>query len=133
VIAVAVALLALGATSASPAKPAPLRAAPGFSLAALDHAGQSISLASYAGRPLVINFFASWCGPCQKETPLIAQFYRTAHGRVTVLGVDVNDSATSALKFHPHRGGAVSTGVRPAPDDHDADLRRGRACLRRSS
>src|ERR1700704_6245102 len=53
VIAVAVALLALGATSASPAKPAPLRAAPGFSLAALDHAGQSISLASYAGRPLV--------------------------------------------------------------------------------
>jgi cytochrome c biogenesis protein CcmG/thiol:disulfide interchange protein DsbE len=107
VIAIVAALLALGATSAgpaSPAKPAALLPAPGFSLAALDHPGQHISLANYAGQPLVINFFASWCGPCQKETPLLAGFYRAAHGRVTVLGVDVNDSAANALKF-THKAG----------------------------
>ncbi|HTT54608.1 MAG TPA: TlpA disulfide reductase family protein [Streptosporangiaceae bacterium] len=99
-LAVAVALLALGATSAGSAKPAVTHPrAPGFSLAVLGHPGQHISLAQYAGRPLIINFFASWCSPCQRETPLMARFYRSRHGRVTILGVDVNDSTAAALGF----------------------------------
>jgi cytochrome c biogenesis protein CcmG/thiol:disulfide interchange protein DsbE len=116
VIAVVAALLALGATSASPAKPAAAPPpAPGLSLASLGHPGQHISLANYAGKPLVINFFASWCGPCQKETPLIARFYAAAHGRVTVLGVDVNDSATNALTFTHHAGVQYPLVADPAP------------------
>ncbi|HUY50793.1 MAG TPA: TlpA disulfide reductase family protein [Streptosporangiaceae bacterium] len=115
VIAVVAALLALGATSNSPAKPAAQPRAPGFTLAALDHPGQRISLAGYAGHPLVVNFFASWCGPCQQETPLIARFYRAAHGSVTVLGVDVNDSATNALKFTHKAGVQYPVVSDPAP------------------
>jgi cytochrome c biogenesis protein CcmG, thiol:disulfide interchange protein DsbE len=107
IAAIVVALLALGTVTNGPAKPgaAPPRA-PGFSLAVLGHPGQHITLSQYAGRPLVINFFASWCAPCQRETPLIARFYRSAHGRVTVLGVDVNDTAHSGLKF-AHRAGVA--------------------------
>jgi cytochrome c biogenesis protein CcmG, thiol:disulfide interchange protein DsbE len=100
VLAVGAALLALGATSAGNPKPAVSHPrAPGFSLAVLGHPGQHISLAQYAGRPLIINFFASWCPPCQRETPLMASFYRTEHGRVTILGVDVNDSSSAGLAF----------------------------------
>src|SRR5580692_6821252 len=100
VLAVVAALLALGATSAGSPKPTVNHPrAPGFSLVVLGHPGQRVSLAQYAGRPLIINFFASWCTPCQRETPLIARFYRTEHGRVTVLGVDVNDSNSAALAF----------------------------------
>ncbi|SRR6266568_3617082 len=72
---------------------------PGFTLPALGHPGQQVSLASFAGRPIVINFFASWCIPCKKETPLLASFFRRAHGRVVMIGVDVNDPADAALRF----------------------------------
>ena len=101
--AVVVALLALSVTSGGGAPKAsagqPPRPAPAFSLAVLGHPGQHLSLASYSGRPLILNFFASWCAPCQRETPLIAQYYQAAHGRVTILGIDSADSATKAEAF----------------------------------
>jgi cytochrome c biogenesis protein CcmG/thiol:disulfide interchange protein DsbE len=117
VLAVAAALLALGATSAgTPKKPTVNHPrAPGFSLAVLGHPGQHVSLAQYAGRPVIINFFASWCAPCQRETPLMARFYRTEHGRVTVLGVDVNDSRPAALAFVHKTGVGYQVLADPAP------------------
>ncbi len=116
VLAVAAALLALGATSAGSAKPPVSHPrAPGFSLAVLGHPGQHISLAQYAGRPLIINFFASWCAPCQRETPLIARFYQASRGRVTILGVDVNDSTTAALGFMRKSGVRYPVLSDPAP------------------
>jgi cytochrome c biogenesis protein CcmG/thiol:disulfide interchange protein DsbE len=70
-----------------------------FSLPALGQAGQRISLSSYAGQPVVLNFFASWCVPCRAETPLLARFYKSAQGKVAIVGLDENDSEASALKF----------------------------------
>jgi cytochrome c biogenesis protein CcmG, thiol:disulfide interchange protein DsbE len=73
--------------------------APAFSLAALGRTGQRVSLSEYAGKPLIVNFWASWCPPCRQETPLLARFYRARGGRVTIVGLDENDSTGSALKF----------------------------------
>lgn len=70
-----------------------------FSLSALGAQRTTISLARYAGRPVIINFFASWCKPCKQETPLIAAFYRSHHGRVLVIGIDANDQESAALAF----------------------------------
>jgi cytochrome c biogenesis protein CcmG/thiol:disulfide interchange protein DsbE len=77
-----------------------------FTLPALGHAGTTVSLSAFAGRPVIVNFFASWCGPCQKETPLLARYYAGQHGRVVVIGVDANDQTAAALRF------AAKAGVR---------------------
>jgi len=79
--------------------PPPRAAARAFSLAELGHPGSTITLASYAGRPLIINFFASWCAPCQRETPMLARYYESQHGRVIVLGIDSNDETAAAVRF----------------------------------
>ena len=76
------------------APPAPAK---NFSLAALGHPAHRITLSSLAGRPVIVNFFASWCAPCQKETPMLARFAR--HASVAVIGIDVNDPTSSALAF----------------------------------
>ncbi len=89
-------------------------AASSFSLAALGHPGQRVSLAGYAGRPVLINFFASWCVPCRRETPLLARFYREQHGRVLVIGIDSNDEAPAAVRFTRSAAVGYPVGVDPA-------------------
>ena len=79
-------------------------AAPAFTLAPLGGSGQRISLSQYRGKPLIVNFWASWCSPCQQETPLLAQWYKQQHGRVDLVGLDENDSAADALKFAHAKG-----------------------------
>ena len=75
----------------------PQRATP-FTLPQLSGHG-NVSLRAYSGRPLVLNFFASWCGPCRKETPLLAGFYRSHRGQVLIIGIDANDHLGAASAF----------------------------------
>jgi cytochrome c biogenesis protein CcmG, thiol:disulfide interchange protein DsbE len=103
-----------GASSAAPAKAAADPAAPQFSFPVLGHSGQQVSLRDYAGRPLIVNFFASWCEPCQHETPLLASFYRAEHGRVAIVGLDENDVAAHALSFTHTEGVSYLVGWDPA-------------------
>src|SRR5215212_7828694 len=49
--------------------------APGFSLARLDRDG-TLDLASLRGRPVVLNFWASWCGPCKREAATLEQLWQ---------------------------------------------------------
>ena len=108
---VAIALVASG--SGAPAGAAADPAAPTFSLPVLGQSGQKISLSDYAGRPLIVNFFASWCEPCQKETPLLAAFYRAEHGKVALVGLDENDVLDHALSFTRANGVRYPVGWDP--------------------
>jgi thiol-disulfide isomerase/thioredoxin len=55
--------------------------------------GPDVDLAALRG-PMVINLFASWCGPCRKEMPVLQQFHERYGDRVRVVGVDYTDSQT---------------------------------------
>jgi len=99
VIAVLVVVTVTVTASGTPARHGPLPRAKAFSLGRLGHPGQQVSLGAYAGQPVIVNFFASWCGPCKKETPLLAGFYAQHHGKIHIIGVDSNDTTAKALKF----------------------------------
>ncbi len=70
-----------------------------FSLPSLFNSGHDISLSSFRGEPLVINFWASWCVPCRAEMPLLEEAYRAEKGRVRFLGVDSNDTSVAGRPF----------------------------------
>ncbi len=101
----------LGGTAGNPPPPA---AASGFLLPALGHPAGRVSLAAYAGRPVLINFFASWCGPCKRETPLLAKFYREHHGRLLIIGIDSEDESAAALRFTRAAGLRYPVGFDPS-------------------
>ena len=63
--------------------------------------GPAVRLSGLRG-PAVVNVWATWCRPCQKETPLLARVAASLRGKVAFLGVDNEDSAASALDFAAH-------------------------------
>ena len=101
-----------GSASGQPTRPAPV-AAPAFSIPVLGGSGRQISLSQYRGKPLIVNFFASWCGPCQTETPLLARFYRAEKGAVPLVGLDENDVAANAMSFASKQGVSYPVGFDP--------------------
>jgi cytochrome c biogenesis protein CcmG, thiol:disulfide interchange protein DsbE len=113
VVASLIAIGVVASGSAAPAGAAPDLAAPSFSVPALGQSAQKISLADYAGRPLIVNFFASWCEPCQQETPLLARFYRTEHAKMAIVGLDENDVLGSAESFTRKKGVSYPVGFDP--------------------
>jgi cytochrome c biogenesis protein CcmG/thiol:disulfide interchange protein DsbE len=89
--------------------------APDFTLGRLDGAG-ALRLASLRGKPVVLNFWASWCYPCNQEAPTLEAAAREWAGKATVVGVDVRDANGEARKFlHKHR---ISYPV--VHDNHDS-------------
>jgi cytochrome c biogenesis protein CcmG/thiol:disulfide interchange protein DsbE len=110
----AAAIVAVSLVGSRAGSPPPSPAAPGFTLTALGNPRQHITLSQYKGKPLIVNFWASWCEPCQRETPLIAAWYKQQHGHVIVVGLDVNDNAASALDFARAKGVSYPIGVDPA-------------------
>jgi cytochrome c biogenesis protein CcmG, thiol:disulfide interchange protein DsbE len=80
-------------------------AAPNFTLRRLDGNG-SLTLASLRGKAVIVNFWASWCGPCKSETPRLVSFAKQWAGRpVVVVGVDVEDAPESLGRAFAHHYG----------------------------
>jgi len=114
------AVIAIDATSHRTGGPAVPKPAPAFTLPSLRDPAQQVSLSAYRGHPVIVNFFASWCVPCKKETPLLAGFYRTSHGKVVIIGVDADDSAPNARSFVTASGVAYPVGFETTPAVADA-------------
>lgn len=73
--------------------------APAFTLRRLDAPGK-VSLASYRGKPVVLNFWASWCEPCKSEAAVLERDWTSYRNRgVVFLGVDYHDLAPDARRF----------------------------------
>ncbi|MGH8906387.1 MAG: TlpA family protein disulfide reductase [Egibacteraceae bacterium] len=83
-------------------EPARREQAPAVSGETLD--GQPLALAAFAGRPVVLSFWASWCGPCATEAPQIQAVSGAYAGRVCVVGVDVQDRVANAKTFERDLG-----------------------------
>jgi peroxiredoxin len=66
--------------------------APDFTLTALD--GQSLHLAALKGKPVVLDFWATWCPPCRKLLPSIQKLHDEMGDKVAVIGVNDEDRAT---------------------------------------
>jgi thiol-disulfide isomerase/thioredoxin len=59
----------------------------------------SATLASYRGKPVVMNFFSSTCAPCRTEMPALENVHRTLGDQVTFLGMDVQDTVEGGKAF----------------------------------
>ncbi|MGI8658947.1 MAG: TlpA family protein disulfide reductase [Candidatus Limnocylindria bacterium] len=95
------------------------RPAPDFTVADLD--GNPIRLADLRGRPVIVNFWASWCGPCVEEFPLLnAAAAEHREEGLVVVGIVYRDRSEAARDFMARNGGtwpsAMDPGERVATD-----------------
>ena len=75
--------------------PSPLPAAPDFTME--DKNGAAVALSSFHGKPVVLNFWASWCGPCKSEMPAFEDAFRTYGDRVHFVMVNLTDGSQETL------------------------------------
>jgi cytochrome c biogenesis protein CcmG/thiol:disulfide interchange protein DsbE len=77
----------------------PFKTAPDFSLGLFDGSTFVLSDALKSGKPVVVNFWASWCGPCADEAPLLQDSAGRNADRFTFVGVNVEDLDSDAQAF----------------------------------
>jgi cytochrome c-type biogenesis protein len=63
-----------------------------------DFSGTPVTLEKYAGKPILLNFFASWCAPCRKEIPELIEIYnKKAQGRFFIIGVNCDEDVSDGI------------------------------------
>jgi cytochrome c biogenesis protein CcmG/thiol:disulfide interchange protein DsbE len=70
-----------------------------FDLENLDPAQPRVNLTDFRGRPLVVNFWASWCVPCRQEMPALEKVHQRVNDRIGFVGIDHQDTRPEALAF----------------------------------
>ncbi len=93
---------AQGSTLAAEAQPAIGRPAPDFTLTTLD--GGEFRLSDQRGKPVVLNFWATWCGPCQRELPAIQRAAEHYDGLVTFAAIDQAEPVDVVRSFVEEAG-----------------------------
>lgn len=93
------------------------QAAPDLTLRTAD--GRGVRLSDFRGRPVVLNFWASWCAPCRQEEGPLKQAAARWQGRVQFLGVDFKDDQAAATAYerqagYPYPVGPAERGI-PSP------------------
>jgi thiol-disulfide isomerase/thioredoxin len=98
-IAVVIVLIVLGLSSSSGRNGRPAPALPSEGLS-----GRKVTLAALRGHPVIVSFWASWCGPCEQEAPGLERFSRSLDGRAALVGVNWEDlsvgNARSFIRRH---------------------------------
>lgn len=89
------------------------QSAPLWSLPGLRDSTSTISIAQFQGKPLILNFWASWCAPCRKEMPALQEVAHRFQGKVTFVGVDTIDKRGTALAFLAKTGVTYASGYDP--------------------
>jgi thiol-disulfide isomerase/thioredoxin len=94
--------LALGLLAAcSSSRKGEVVAAPNFELK--DLSGNTVTLQSFKGHPILLDFWATWCGPCRMSIPMVEDFY-TRHQKdgLVVLGMNIDDDPSGVYPFVKH-------------------------------
>lgn len=60
--------------------------------------GQSVHLSDYKGKPLLVNFWATWCGPCRLEIPMLNELHRKYGKDLVILGISTDDEGAEAVR-----------------------------------
>lgn len=108
----------------------PFKTAPDFSLGLFGGSTFTLSSELQTGKPVVLNFWASWCGPCADEAPLLQNAASRYGDQITFVGVDVQDLDSDAQAFlrkytitYPNGSGnagpiSVQYGMRGVPETY---------------
>ncbi|MBI4061855.1 MAG: TlpA family protein disulfide reductase [Elusimicrobia bacterium] len=93
---------ALALALAACGSPAGSRQAPELVLP--DLAGKTVNLSSFRGRPVLVNFWATWCDTCREEMPALEKLFRRSDGRFAVIGVSLDENAALVPPFARKHG-----------------------------
>ena len=83
-------------TAATEATKAPLQDAPDFTVYDLE--GKAVKLSDFEGKPVVLNFWASWCGPCKAEMPDFDETCKKLEGKVQFVMVNLTDGTNETTE-----------------------------------
>jgi cytochrome c biogenesis protein CcmG/thiol:disulfide interchange protein DsbE len=113
-------LAASQAAQVAPASPLVGHRAPDFTVTIMNGgSGEKIHLAALKGKPVVVNFWASWCEPCREETPILeAAWQKHQQDGIVFVGIDYEDKPNDALAFLKQYGVTYPVG----PDDQNGSI-----------
>ena len=88
------------------------KTAAGFESPPLVINGQKVSLASFKGKPVILNFWASWCTSCREESEMLETFWQIWKDKgIQVIGIAVQDTPEAAREFAQKAGKTFVLGI----------------------
>jgi cytochrome c biogenesis protein CcmG/thiol:disulfide interchange protein DsbE len=87
--------------------------APAFALEGVHDPAETVALADFRGRPVVVNFFAAWCVPCRREMPALESAYQQVKEHVAFVGIDTEDIRADGLALLEETGVTYPAGFDP--------------------